>query len=263
VNGPAFQAIAERYRSNRAFSVSSIYRKIIYGGTGNWGQTAMTPHPQIREEEAIQMCLWILSLGDPPKAVLRIPVFGDYALNPEKEGKPAERGAFVLQAKYLDRGSQGQPKLESHAILVLRPATLQAENCDTRSDGVGNYKPFGNDTTLLQELKHNAYFAFRQVDLAGVNSLILRLGYGDKTHPYAGGKLEIRAGTVHGALIGEAVFESKNGERMVFEDRKIELKHPFSAESPLQDLFFVFRNVQNQGQGVIAVDWVRFVYAAK
>ena len=260
VNGPAFQAIAARYRSNKVFAVPSIYRKIIYGGAGNWGQSAMIPHPQIREEEAIQMSLWILSLGDPPKAVQTLPLQGDYVLKVESAGKMATQATFVLQASYRDRGAEGQPSLENGATLVLRPATLQAENCDARSESVGNYKPFGNDTTVLNELKHNAWFAFRQVDLTGVKSIALRVAYGDKTAPQAGGRLEIRVGTAHGALIGELTFESKNGIQMVFEDRNINLEtnHPRPAENPLQDLFFIFRNEQNQGQGVIGVDWIRF-----
>jgi cytochrome c len=260
VNGPAFQAIAERYRSNRGFAVPAIYRKIIYGGVGNWGQSAMIPHPQIREEEAIQMALWILSLGDPPKILRSMPLQGEYILTPQLDGKIAEQGAFVWKATYRDRGAQGQPSLENTAALVLRPATLQAEHCDGRSEGVGNYKPFGNDTTVLIELKHNAWFVFRQVDLSRVTSLRLRVAYGDKTYPQAGGRLEIRAGTVHGALIGEAVFDSKNSARMVLEDLKINLSanDRSSIEKPLQDLFFVFRNTQNQGQGVIAIDRVQF-----
>jgi cytochrome c len=250
MNGPAFQAIAERYRNNVAFAVQGIYRKIIYGGAGNWGQSYMTPHPQIREEEAIQMSLWILSLGDPPKPVQSLPLQGKFVL---KEAN----GAYVFKANYRDRGAQGFLSLENGETLVLRPATIQAEKCDTRSEGVGNYKPFDNDTTVLNELKHNAYFAVRQVDLAEVRSLILRIGYGDKRHPCAGGRLEIRAGSPSGNLLGETKFEMKNGERMAFEERKITLLASERLTS-LHDLFFVFKNEENQGRGVVATDWVRF-----
>ena len=259
VNGPAFMAVAERYRNNKVFAVPAIYRKIIYGGVGNWGQSAMIPHPQIREEEAIQMALWILSLGDPPKALQSLPLQGHYILKPEKDGKPAPLGAFVLRGGYRDKGSSGQPSLENGATLVLRPATLQAEKCDKRRDGVGNYKSANNDSEVLSELKHNAWFAFQAVDLTGLKSLKLRIGYGDKAHPYAGGNLDIRLGSPHGALLGTMQFESKNAEKMVFEERSIDLKIPVQ-KNDLEDLYFVFRNLQNQGQGVIGVDWVRFEF---
>ncbi len=257
VNGPSFMAVAERYRNNKDFAVPAIYRKIIYGGVGNWGQSAMIPHPMIREEEAIQMALWILSLGDPPKALQSLPLQGDYVLKPEKDGKPAPLGAFVLRGSYRDKGGGGQPSLENSATLVLRPALLQAEKCDKRREGVGNYKPEGSGLEVLNELKHNAWFAFQAVDLTGIQKLTLRIGYGDKKYPYAGGSLEIRLGSPHGEVIGTAQFESKNGEKMVFEERSIALNLP-SNKGNLEDLYFVFRNIQNQGQGVIGVDWLRF-----
>lgn len=260
VNGPAFQAIAQRYRGNRDFAVPSIYRKIIYGSSGNWGTGVMIPHPQIREEEAIQMALWILSLGDPPKAVQTIPLSGSYVLTAEKAGVPAPGGAYVLRATYRDRGANAQAALENSSTLILRPFTLQAEQCDARSEGVGNYKPFGNDTTVLQELKHQAWFAFRQLDFTGIQSVVLRVGYGDKSNPYTGGRLEIHLGSVHGPLIGNAEFVSKNGPKMLFEEKEIRLNlPPENAVEGLPDVYFVFKNEQNQGQGVVAVDWVRMV----
>jgi cytochrome c len=250
INGPAYQAIAARYRSNRDFAVPSIYRKIIYGGVGNWGQSIMIPHPNIREEEAIQMALWILSLGDPPKPVSTMPLAGMLALAPET-------GAFVLRAGYRDQPSNGQPSLETQTTLVLRPNTLQAESCDARSEGVGNYKPEGQEQTVLQELKHNAWFVWHQADLVGVKSLTMRFAYGDKKAPQAGGSLEIRRGTRHGPILATVDFESKNAAEMVFETRTVPLlpQHPGIG---LQDVFFVCKNPQNQGQSVIAVDWVRF-----
>ena len=203
------------------------------------------------------MALWILSLGDPPKAIQSLPLQGDYVLTAEKDGKPAPQGAFVFRATYQDRGAAGQPRLQRNATLVLRPAVIQAEQCDKRSDGVGNYKPFNNDTVVLNELKHNAWFAFNQVDLRGLKSLTLRLAYGDKTYAYAGGRLEIHRGSLHGEIIAETSFDSRNGERMRFEERQIPLNLK-DAVAPLKDLYFVFRNLQNQGQGVIGLDWIRF-----
>lgn len=257
VNGPAFEEVAARYRPNRDNVFPAVYRKIIYGGSGHWGNSVMIPHPQIREEDAIQMALWILSLGDPPKTVQTLPLSGDYLLNAEKDGKPAPLGAYVLRAGYRDQGANGQPALHGEATLLLRPDTWQVEKCDSRSVGVGDYKPFGNDTTVLNELKHNAWFVLRQADLSGVKRLVLRCGYGDKNYPYAGGKMEIHQGSIHGPLIGEMTFESKNAAQMVFEERSLEIT-PKRYGKPYPDLYFLFKNEQNQGRGVIAIDWIRF-----
>jgi cytochrome c len=254
VNGPSFQAVAARYRGSRDFAVPSIYRKIIYGGSGNWGQGTMIPHPQIREEEAIQMALWILSLADPPKPPEQaIQPAGAYVLQ-QKSTDPM--GTFVLRAQYRDQGAKGSAPLEGGETLLLRPATLPAENCDFRSEGVGNYKPFDNDTTVLQELKHNAFFVFRRADLLGIQSITLRIGFGDLRAPQAGGVLEIRADSPHGPLLGRQKIEQKNAARMVFEECRIPIQTAHLVG--LRDVFFVFKNTQDQGRSVVAIDWLRF-----
>jgi cytochrome c len=254
VNGPAFQAVAERYRKNVDFAVATLYRKIIYGGSGNWGQRPMSAHPQIREEDAIEMARWILALGDPPKPVQSLPLTGTYVLN-----EPV--GAYVLRADYRDRGATGGvPSLESGDFLVLRPARFEVENCDGRSTGVGNLKPFGNDTTVLNELKHNAWFVVKRVDLAGLQTLTLRLGTGDRSVTYCGGRLEVHANSPGGPLLGTLEISRENEPKgpMRFREVQVPLAAFSAGESVYADVYFVFKNEANQGQGVAAVDWVEF-----
>ncbi len=249
VNGPAFQAVAARYRNNPDFSVQAIYRKIIYGGSGNWGQHSMSAHPNIREEDAIEMARWIMALGDPPKPKQTLPISGSYTLT-------ADKGAYLLQAAYHDRGKNNLPPLPAEAVIVLRPAVFQVERCDDRSRGVGNYKPFDNDTTTLNELKHNAWFVVNQVDVQGIRSLTLRLGTGDYRNTYCGGRLEIHSGKPGGPLLATLDIPQANEKRMRF--REVEV--PLSGNLPTGycDLYFVFKNEVNQGQGVVGLDWVRF-----
>ncbi|MCC6281445.1 MAG: PQQ-dependent sugar dehydrogenase, partial [Saprospiraceae bacterium] len=248
VNGPAFQAVAARYRSNPDFAVQAVYRKIIYGGSGNWGHRSMSAHPNIREEDAIEMARWILALGDPPKPVQSLPVSGAYALS-------ADKGAYLLQTSYLDRGKNNLPPLPAEAVIVLRPALFQAEQCDERSRGVGNYRPFDNDTMTLNELKHNAWFAINQVDLQGITSLTLRLGSGDNRNTYCGGRLEIHSGKPDGPLLAKLDIQQVNEKRMRFWEVEIPVINP---PADYCNLYFVFKNETNQGQGVAGVDWVRF-----
>ena len=249
VNGPSFQAVASRYRSNPDFAVQAVYRKIIYGGSGNWGQRSMSAHPNIREEDAIEMARWILALGDPPKPKQALPLSGTYPLT-------ADQGAYLLQAAYRDRGKNGLPSLPAEAVVVLRPAVFQVERCDERSRGVGNYKPFNNDTTTLNELKHNAWFAINQVDLQGITSLTLRLGSGDSRNAYCGGRLEIHRDKPGGPLLASLDIPRSNEKEMRFREEDI----LFSGNLPAgySDLYFVFKNEVNQGQGVVGLDWIRF-----
>jgi cytochrome c len=59
--GPAYREVAKKYANEPAI-IDSLASKIIHGGAGNWGQIAMTPHPQISREDAQTMVKYIMSL---------------------------------------------------------------------------------------------------------------------------------------------------------------------------------------------------------
>jgi cytochrome c len=60
--GPAYQEVAEKYE-NTEENITFLASKIIEGGSGNWGEVPMTPHPQHTQEEARKMAQYILSLN--------------------------------------------------------------------------------------------------------------------------------------------------------------------------------------------------------
>jgi len=59
--GPAYVAVAEKYSDTPA-NVNMLAKKVITGGKGNWGDIAMTPHPDLKEDDAKEMVRYILSL---------------------------------------------------------------------------------------------------------------------------------------------------------------------------------------------------------
>lgn len=61
VVGPAYRDVAKKY-ANTPEMVDSLASKVIHGGAGNWGQLAMTPHPQLSKEDAQTMVKYIMSL---------------------------------------------------------------------------------------------------------------------------------------------------------------------------------------------------------
>ncbi|AYL94806.1 c-type cytochrome [Mucilaginibacter celer] len=60
VIGPAFQEIAAKYEATDA-NIDMLAKKIISGGSGNWGNIAMTPHPSLPEADAKEIVKYILS----------------------------------------------------------------------------------------------------------------------------------------------------------------------------------------------------------
>lgn len=61
VVGPAYMDIAAEYENNDE-NVTMLAKKVIEGGTGVWGETAMPPHPNLSEEDAKDMVRYILGL---------------------------------------------------------------------------------------------------------------------------------------------------------------------------------------------------------
>ena len=61
--GPAFKDVAKRYPVTEGY-VALLARRIIIGGSGMWGYSVMTPHADLREEDAKTMVKFILSLKE-------------------------------------------------------------------------------------------------------------------------------------------------------------------------------------------------------
>ena len=61
VIGPSYKDVAKKYEDTPAI-VDTLVSKIIHGGSGNWGNLVMTPHPDLPVEDAKTMVKYILSL---------------------------------------------------------------------------------------------------------------------------------------------------------------------------------------------------------
>lgn len=65
--GPAHKTVAEKYEYTDA-NVKMLAEKIINGGSGTWGEMAMNPHPDLKQEDAEKIARYVLSLdGEQPK----------------------------------------------------------------------------------------------------------------------------------------------------------------------------------------------------
>ncbi|MFY7839777.1 MAG: c-type cytochrome [Lacibacter sp.] len=61
VIGPSYRDVANKYENTEA-NVKLLAEKIVKGGTGVWGEVAMTPHPTVTQADAEQMVKYILLL---------------------------------------------------------------------------------------------------------------------------------------------------------------------------------------------------------
>lgn len=176
--GPSYKDISMKYLSEkgrRRGKVAYLAEKIIKGGGGVWGETAMAAHPDIQPRDANQMAEYILSLGE-EKEGLEIPTSGTYSLEVPKGKKPG--GKFVLMASYTDKGAEGVESLRSFANVVLRDATMpsvdyeqadKASKLTVTADMVpGLPEPF--DIVVLND---GAEVSYPEVDLTGISGVVM------------------------------------------------------------------------------------------
>jgi len=73
--GPSYAAIAKRY-SGQSNALLKLSAKIRQGGSGVWGEVAMTPHPDVTDAQAKSMLAWILTVkgaeSAPTKSAARV-----------------------------------------------------------------------------------------------------------------------------------------------------------------------------------------------
>lgn len=61
VVGPAYNDVAKKYPATEA-NYDMLTKKVIAGGSGNWGQVPMSPHPSLAAADVKKMVEYVLSL---------------------------------------------------------------------------------------------------------------------------------------------------------------------------------------------------------
>jgi cytochrome c len=251
--GPSYQQIAKKYEAEKDKVVSQLANRIIKGGTGVWGETQMSAHPQLTTKEAENMVHYILSLNE---KIVRYEPKGIFTTKEHLEEKTA--GNYVFTASYTDKGANDFSPSISQNVVVLRPSKLLFKNVDEHSAEAllgtlyGNEKnaiqvPQNEDYEWMRDLIHDEYLMFKEIDLTEINKLLLHIpvpkGY------FEGGFVEIRLDSKNGEIIGKA-------------DLNLGKIKPFTttlkATKGKHDIYFVFKNWENQKQQIAGAISVTF-----
>jgi cytochrome c len=236
--GPSFTAVAERY-AGKPGVVERLAQKIIEGGSGVWGDRAMTPHPALSKTDAAQLVQYILSLSNQSKSFGMV----DTLLLNEHLGK-SRRGSYLLTAAYSDKGANGIKSLTGNDFILLRSPFVEAESFDGGNARIGtitnpaqSYIVGANDGTFV---------IFKQIDLTDVKQLRYRV------MAHNGGKIEVHAGSADGELISSIDIPA-GGTSASWKD----VTAPITAK-PVQDLYFIFKGTGTQKQNLFDIDWIYF-----
>ncbi|MBC9911517.1 ThuA domain-containing protein [Chitinophaga varians] len=163
--GPSFKQITEKYKNDPA-APDALAKKIINGGGGVWGETAMSAHPGISNGEAHQLVEYIFSLGGNAPKVASLPTTG--SLNPTLGNEPKDNGVMLLVASYTDKGAPGIKPITGTAAAQLLNPRLPAAGY-SKADGVSTFEV--NGMKLLIPATANSWVVYNDLDLTDVNGI--------------------------------------------------------------------------------------------
>lgn len=250
--GPSYLAIAEKYKAQDN-AISYLSERIIKGGGGVWGETAMAAHPQLTESETNKMVEYILSLAGGNKAY-SLPITGSYQLN--KHASDNMEGTYIFTASYTDKGGAVIGPLTARDVFSLRAPFIGSANFD-EIEGAMKFKVLAGQAPGVEEDLElvignpESYVVYKNIDLTGVKSI--ELGLAMAPTYFGGGSIEIRSGAIDGPLL--ATIEAKQGlTDFGFQSKSANLE----AQNGLHDLYFRFITAEDEGKPVTALIYLQF-----
>lgn len=241
--GPTYQAVAARYAAKPG-SETELAGKIINGGSGNWGERAMSPHPELAAGDAREMVRYILSLAQQGQ---KLSPEGNLALDAHRGGDVD--GVYLLSARYTDQGANGIPPLNGHDHILLRNPLMQAEDFDA-----GNVRIATVTTAFMSYvygIQHGSYISFQDIDLTHVR----RIGYRAQASG-TGGTIEVHLDSIGGPVVSH--LEIPAGNFSGAEAGWKEVMAQMDEINRVHDLYIVFVNGEAGDKALFSVDWLKF-----
>jgi cytochrome c len=250
--GPSYAAVSQRYQKN-AGATGHLVNKIIKGGAGVWGETAMPAHPDLKEEDARQIVSWVLSLADAGQKQKSLPTKG--TIQPTLDKKPTENGVLVLSASYTDKGGAGIKPLMGNAVVTLRSSNLSL----AAARNLKGYSTMSYGGRLLMMVpKDEASFSLDSLDLTGISGLDLVMG-GDKSPRY-GYQFELHLDGPNGQKVGEGSLPAGSKFVMMpngFGSTIIKVNMNPVTDGKLHNLYLVSKALNAEEQGTLILTMIQ------
>jgi cytochrome c len=251
--GPAYREVSAKYKGDNS-AVERLTKKVIAGGGGVWGETAMAAHPQLSAADASEMVKYILNVVNEKPKEKSLPLKGSYSAKLPAGDKG--KGVFIVRAAYEDGGASGLPALRSEKSLVLRNAKVDMHSFDAYEDIM---KISNSGMNLAIASKSGAYILMKQVDLNAVSALQLQAVAPKPQLNSAGGKVELRLDSPTGKLVGESPMLEVS-ETLDFKPNilTVPIKTGTNADGKLHDLYVVFVNPKAEERSLMVVMGAEF-----
>ncbi|WP_373396224.1 PQQ-dependent sugar dehydrogenase [Algoriphagus halophilus] len=191
--GPSYTAVALKYPNTPA-NVDMLVSKIINGGSGVWGDHAMSAHPQLSEADAKRMVEYIFSLNEVNSTVTSLPLEGK--LKPEIPADEDGQGGFLLRAFYTDKGAGNITSLTGEDYVALRNPFLDPQLSEMRKGVQLLTTPSINFFMVGDQ----SYLGFKDIDLTEVKEIVLYLGISSRNGA-KGASVEVRVDSLPERLL--------------------------------------------------------------
>ena len=243
--GPSYVQVAQRYKDDPE-AMNYLTEKIIKGGGGVWGETAMAAHPTLPEGDVRQMVSWIMSLSGESAPKNSLPASG--TIMPETGQQP--NTSLVLSASYTDKGGPNIKPLTGRSTRVLNSNTVSFTGKE-RAEGFSPFK--FNDNYLMVYPQSQGWFALDSLDLQGVKSVRIMSGW--REAPPVGFDFEVRLDAPDGQLLGKGTMPvPQEGQQMGITSVKVEVV----TDGEFHDVYFVYTPESTEEAVQAGVSGVQF-----
>lgn len=234
--GPAYLEVARRYKGKPS-AVDLLAQKVIKGGSGVWGDHAMSAHPQLSITDSRAIVEYILGMADPKTAVQSMPLKGSYAIRPATEQK--EKGTYILRAAYRDKGTAVMKPIIGEDLVLLRYPALDPELA-TETKGFTKVITPGRAIYMQGD---GAFLGYDGIDLTGLAGFSFKVMTAPRIAA-SGGIIELHLDRPDGTLAGTSPL-------VEVQQRSQTITVPLSVQEGIHTLYFVFKNAKAGASQVI------------
>jgi cytochrome c len=230
--GPTFMDIAHKYNGDKSASVNLV-KKVINGGSGVWGQIAMSSHPDLKIADTKVIIDYILNLNSEHNRPQ--PLSDTFFIKVPDADQANNLYQYVFKASYIDQRAGTVPSNFGKALLILRAPRLSAAEA-TFTKSVMHLKPVSSPEELTMLYGPHSYIGFSKIDLSDIGEIYLN-GSGQDS-------IEVHMDSPEGPLIGR-------GNQLLKEERSLNGKNGPTFKVQLKevrgvhDLYFVSRDTTN------------------
>jgi cytochrome c551/c552 len=200
--GPSFMMVSEKYGKQKG-AAKYLTEKVMKGGSGVWGDVAMSAHPDINQGDLKQIIDYVLSLSN--KNVVRKSLALSGTILPPASTK--KEATLVLSASYSSKGANNVKALSDKKAVVR----YSGYHLFTGKENKAGFQTANkNNINYLRLNNSNGWFAVDSIDLSGIVSI--RVTADLEKQSLSGFNFEIRLDSSSGKLLGKGYLPASGGK---------------------------------------------------